>query len=103
MRGTQVREVNSHVRLVSLVAVDERGRAIILGCEIGGPYASEVNMLKKILEALEDLPRIPFIADKGNDAVDVIERVIKFGCELAIEMKQTWRMESKEFVKEKVF
>jgi hypothetical protein len=25
MRGTQVREVNSHVRLVILVAVDERG------------------------------------------------------------------------------
>jgi hypothetical protein len=50
MRGTQVREVNSHVRLVILVAVDERGRAIILGCEVGGPYASEVNMLKKFLK-----------------------------------------------------
>ena len=46
MRGTQVREVNSHVRLVSLVAVDERG-AIILGCEIGGPYASEVNYVEE--------------------------------------------------------
>jgi len=78
--------------LVSLVAVEERGRAIILGCEVGGPYASEVNMLRKILETLEDLPRIPFIADKGYDAVDVIERLIKFGCELALRMKQTWRM-----------
>jgi len=78
--------------LVSLVAVDEKGRAIILGCEVGGPYASEVNMLRKILEALEDLPRTPFIADKGYNAVDVIERLIKFGCELALRMKQTWRM-----------
>jgi hypothetical protein len=55
-------------------------------------YASEVNMLRKILETLENLPRIPFIADKGYDAVDVIERLIKFGCEPAIGMKQTWRM-----------
>jgi hypothetical protein len=30
-------------------------------------------MLGKNLYALEDLPRIPFIADKGYDAVDVIE------------------------------
>jgi hypothetical protein len=35
--------------------------------------------------------------------VDVIERVIKFGCEPARGMKQTWRMKNKEFVKEKVF
>jgi len=102
MRGTQVRQVNSHVRLVSLVAVDERG-AIIPGCEVGGPYASEVNMLKKILEALEDLPRIPFIADKGNDALDVIERVIKFGCEPAIGMKQTWMMRIRNSLRRKSF
>jgi len=92
MRGTQVREVSSHVRLVSLVGVDEEGRAIILGCEVGGPYASEVNMLREILDRIKELPRKPFIADRGYDAVDVIERVMKFGCEPAIGMKQSWRM-----------
>ena len=49
-------------------------------------------MLGKNLYALEDLPRKPFIADKGYDAVDVIERLIKFGCEPEVRMKQTWRM-----------
>jgi hypothetical protein len=46
-------------------------------------------MLGKNLYALEDLLRIPFIADKGGDAVDVIERLIKFGCEPEVRMKQT--------------
>ena len=60
-------------------------------------------MLKKILEALEDLPRIPFIGDKRNDAVDVIERVIKFGCEPAIGMKQTWMMRIRNSSRRKSF
>ena len=103
MRGTQVREVSSHVRLVSLVAVDEKGRAIILGCEVGGPYASEVNMLREILDRLEELPRGPFIADKGYDAVDVVERVMKFGCEPAIGMKQSWRMRIRNWLRRMSF
>jgi hypothetical protein len=74
------------------VAVDGEGRAVILGCEVERPYASEVNMLRKILETLENLPRIPFIADKGYDAVDVIERLIEFGCEPAVGIKHTLRM-----------
>ena len=56
--------------------MDERGRAIILGCEVGKPYTSEVNMLRKILETLEDLPRIPFIADKGYDAVCKVDKYL---------------------------
>jgi hypothetical protein len=31
-------------------------------------------MLRKILETLEDLPRIPFIADKGYDAVCKVDK-----------------------------
>jgi hypothetical protein len=58
------------------VTVDERGKAIILGCEVGKPYASEVNMLRKILETLEDLPRIPFIVDKGYDAVCKVDKYL---------------------------
>jgi hypothetical protein len=45
------------MRLVSLVGVDEKGRAIILACEVGGPYASKVNLLRKILDSSVGLIR----------------------------------------------
>jgi len=48
-RGTEVRLVQSHVRLVLLVAVDDKGKAVVLGGAVGPPYASEVELLRRIL------------------------------------------------------
>ncbi len=41
-RGTQLRTVQSHVRLKVIMAVDENKRKIITTVETGGPYESEI-------------------------------------------------------------
>ena len=40
LRGTEVRQVQFHVRLVALIAVDAKRRAIVLSCTADGPYSS---------------------------------------------------------------
>ena len=50
-RGTQIRTVQSHVRLEVIRAVDENN------------YESEIEMLRKALKKLEPQKRLPFIAD----------------------------------------
>ena len=84
-RGTRVRTVKSHVRLEVVIAVDNKGRRIITGCETGGSYASEIEMLRKNLNSIERLKKVPFIADKGYDAVDII------GFVPAVKVKETFR------------
>jgi hypothetical protein len=69
-RGTQIRTVQSHVRLEVIIAVDENKRKIITAVETGGPYESEIEMLRKALKKLEPQKGLPFIADKGYDALD---------------------------------
>ena len=49
-RGTEVRLVQSHVRLVLLV------KAVVLGGAGGPPYASEVELLRRILARKSALP-----------------------------------------------
>jgi hypothetical protein len=69
-RGTQIRIVQSHVRLEVIMVVDENKRRIITAVEAGGPYESEIEMLRKALKKLEPQKGLPFIADKGYDALD---------------------------------
>ena len=45
-RGTQIRTVQSYVRLEVIMAVDENKRKIITAVETGGPYESEIEMLR---------------------------------------------------------
>jgi hypothetical protein len=65
------------------MVVDENGRRIIATVEAGGPYESEIEMLRKALKKLEPQKGLPFIADKGCDAVDIIESLLDRG-ELSI-------------------
>jgi len=94
-RGTEIRKVSSHVRLEVVIAVVENGKKIIAGVESGGPYASEIKMLRKVLERIQSLKRVPFIADKGYDAVDILQKLLEKGFEPAIKIKETFRMEIK--------
>jgi hypothetical protein len=69
-RGTQIRTVQSHVRLEVIMVVDENKRRIITAVEAGGPYESEIEMLRKALKRLKPQKGLPFTADKGYDALD---------------------------------
>jgi hypothetical protein len=51
-RGTKIRTVQCHVRLEVIIAVDENKRKIITAVETGGPYESEIGMLRKALKKL---------------------------------------------------
>jgi hypothetical protein len=52
LRGTEVKEVSAHVKVVVIVGVDERNRIIPLDCEVGGAYASEIVMLRELLKRM---------------------------------------------------
>jgi hypothetical protein len=69
-RVTQIRTVQSHVRLEVIMVVDENKRKIITAVEAGGPYESEIEMLRKALKKLQPQKGLPFVADKGYDALD---------------------------------
>jgi hypothetical protein len=49
-------------------------------------------MLRKILKRLKPQKGLPFIADKGYDAVDIIENLLDRGLEPAIRIKETMRI-----------
>ncbi len=94
-RGTEVRTVKSHVRLEVILAVDEEGKRVIMTVETGGPYASEIEMLRKAIERIQTSKKVPFIADKGYDAIDIIHKLLEKGFEPAIKIKETMRMSIK--------
>ena len=51
-----------------IIAVDENKRKIITVVETGGPYESEIEMLRKALKKLQPQKGLTFIADKGSPA-----------------------------------
>jgi Transposase DDE domain. len=65
---------------------------IVTAVETGGPYESEIEMLRKALKELQPQKGLPFITDKGYDAVDIIESLLDRGFEPAIRIKETMRM-----------
>jgi len=88
----KMRTVQSHVKLEVIMVVDENKRRIITAMEAGGPYESEIEMLRKALKRLKPQKGLPFIADKGYGAVDIIESLLDRGFEPAIRIKETMRM-----------
>ena len=90
-RGEALRQVRAHVRLVILALVDDQGRGLLLGAAVGPPYASEMHLLREILDAMETLPRLPVVGDRAYDAVDLLERLQQLGARPALRMKGTWR------------
>jgi len=89
--GFKIRLVHSHVRLVLLAIADVRGKGVVLGGAVGPPYASEIEMLRQILDRRTYLPALPVVGDRGYDAVDILERLQSLGAQPALQMKATWR------------
>ena len=93
--GTEQRpigiEMVSSVRLVLLVAVDNKGKAVVLGGAAGPPYASEVELLRRILARKSALPSLPLVRDRVYDSIDILQQIQKLGAQPAIRIKTTWR------------
>ena len=74
--------------------------ALILGCETGKAYASEIKMLNQILNKVDFIKRLPFIADKGYDSINVIQKILDIGLIPAIKIKETFRMKIKHSLRQ---
>ena len=93
LRGREVREVSSHVRIVPIVALTEGGKRVILSASSGGAYASEVKLLLEAMEGIGEFPieGVFFVGDKCFDCIRVMEEIEKHGGKPAIKVKETWR------------
>ena len=83
--------MRAHVRLVILALVDERKRGFLLGAAVGPPYASEIHLLRGILEHMDFLPPLPVVGDRAYDAVELLELLIQLKAKPALQMKGTWQ------------
>jgi hypothetical protein len=66
-----------------------------LGCETGKAYASEIKMLHQILNKVDFIKGLPFIADKGYDSISVIQKILDIGLIPAVKIKETLRVKIK--------
>jgi Transposase DDE domain. len=94
-RGIEVKQIKSHIRLELIIAVDNKNKVLILGCETGKAYASEIKMLNQILNKVDFIKGLPFIADKGYDSISVIQKILDIGLIPAIKIKETLRVKIK--------
>jgi len=74
-RGIEVKQIKSHIRLEVIIAVDNKDKALILGCETSKAYASEIKMLNQILNKVDFIKGLPFIADKGYDSINTTKNL----------------------------
>jgi len=64
----------------------------VVDSETGRPYESEIEMLRKVLDRIELERDKAFVADRGYDAVDIIQKILNKGLKSAIKVKETVRM-----------
>nr|WP_245960299.1 transposase [Hydrogenothermus marinus] len=76
---------------------------MVLWAEEGEAYASEIKLLERALKNI-DISKIKvysFIADKGFDSIKIMEDIAKSGVELAIRVKETFRINVKHPLRKK--
>ena len=98
LRGKQIKEIKSHVKVVVLSVHLKNGKRFILTGVSGESYASEVKLGRKILgwilsesftrRVLKDRP---FLGDKAYDSIEFIEKLLLLGVKPYIKIKETFR------------
>jgi hypothetical protein len=63
-----------------------------LYCHLYDHEPKKLTSSRKALKRLQPQKGLPFVADKGYDAVDIIESLLDRGFEPAIRIKETMRM-----------
>jgi hypothetical protein len=51
----------------------------VVDSETGRPYESGIEMLRKVLDRIELERDKAFVADRGYDAVDIIQKILNKG------------------------
>jgi len=99
LRGKEIKEVKSHVKVVVLSVHLKNGKRFILTALPGESYASEVKLGEKIVRWLNErgfiwraLKGKPFLGDKAYDSVKFIELVLLAGLKPYIKIRETARM-----------
>lgn len=90
LRGTEVRKVHSHVRVLALVASNGT-RRFVTGALSGGPYESEVVLAKHLVSRFTFTHHLPLLGDKPFDAIHFLQLVKERGCLPAVAIKETHR------------
>jgi hypothetical protein len=98
LRGKEIKEVKSHVKVVVLSVHLKNGKRFILTALPGESYASEVKLGKQILKWLNErgftlraLKGKPFLGDKAYDSIEFIEDVVLAELNPYIKVKETVR------------
>jgi hypothetical protein len=73
----EIKQIKSHIRLEVIIVVDNKGKALIFGCETDKAYASEIKMLNQILNKVDFIKELSFIADKGYDSISILVLIFR--------------------------
>lgn len=91
MRGQEIREVSSHVKVVAIVGTLKEGINVVLRVALGPPYSDERKLGEPLLEDLDIKSKL-IIADKlYGMKISMLEKFLKIAKKVIIPIQDTLR------------